>query len=66
MLKCLVKMLAIKMSNVKILLDRLIVDALLVTQKTTKTNLASIMMSVKVTLTAAISNQRKCVLNKNF
>ena len=66
MLKCLVKMLAIKMSNVKILLDRLIVDALLVTQKMTKTNLASIMMSVKVTLTAAISNQRKCVLNKNL
>ena len=66
MINCLVKMPAIKMSNVKILLDRLIVDALLVTQKMTKTNLASIMMSVKVTLTAAISNQRKCVLNKNL
>ena len=62
MLKCLVKMLAIKMSSVKILSDHLIADALLVTQKTTKTNLVLIMMSVRATPTAATFNQRKCVL----
>ena len=62
MLNCLVKMLAIKMSNAKILSDHLIADALLVTQKMTKTNLVLIMMSVRATHTAATFNQRKCVL----
>ena len=66
MINCLVKMPAIKMSNVKILSDHFVADALLVTQKMTTTNLVLIMMSVRATPTAAMLNHRKCVLNQNF